>query len=36
MLLRLTSTRSGSLLRIFSRVSWTSVELGSSSGTGLY
>lgn len=36
MLLRLTSTRSGSFLFILSRVSSTSVELGSSSGTGLY
>lgn len=36
MLLRLTSTRSGSFLFILNRVSSTSVELGSSSGTGLY
>lgn len=36
MLFRLTSTRSGSFLFILSRVSSTSVELGSSSGTGLY
>lgn len=36
MLLRLTSTRSGSFLFTLNRVSSTSVELGSSSGTGLY
>lgn len=36
MLLRLTSTRSGSFLFILNSVSSTSVELGSSSGTGLY
>lgn len=36
MLLRLTSTRFGSFLFILNRVSSTSVELGSSSGTGLY
>lgn len=35
-LLRLTSTRSGSFLFNLNRVSSTSVELGSSSGTGLY
>lgn len=35
-LLKLTSSRSGSLLWILFRVSSTSVEFGSSSGTGLY
>lgn len=36
MLLRLTSSSLGSLFFIRSRVSSTSVEFGSSSGTGLY
>lgn len=36
MLLRLTSTKSGSFLFTLDSVSATSVELGSSSGTGLY